>query len=206
MGEDDVLDTRQAAELLRHSADQARERLTVNQSLIYGVGGEAWLIGCGAMWLSVLTQHPFTGAAGWASAILGVGIGLAVIATGVMFGRATRGIGGVSARRGLIYGVSWPAGFAGLFTIIGAAAHFGASPTVMGVLGAAGPLALVGLIYILAAGMWLDRVMFWLGVWELLAAVIGAWTGPVGVLFVDAVAGGGGFLASAAIVAWRNRT
>lgn len=34
---------------------------------------------------------------------------------------------------------------------------------------------------------------------------VGAWTGPVGVLFMDAVAGGGGFLA-AALLAWRNRS
>jgi hypothetical protein len=76
----------------------------------------------------------------------------------------------------------------------------------MGVLGAAGPLLLVGLIYMVAAGMWLDRVMFWLGVWALVVAAAGAWTGPVGVLFMDAVAGGGGFLAASALTAWRNRT
>jgi hypothetical protein len=206
MGEDGVLDARQAAELLRRSADHARARLTINQPLIYGVWGAAWLIGCGAMWLSVLGQHPFRGAAGWASAILGVGIGLAIVATAVTASRATRGIGGVSARQGMIYGLSWPAGFTALFAIIGAAGHFGASPKLLGVLGAAGPLLLVGLIYVLAAGMWLDWVMFWLGVWELLVAAIGAWTGPVGVLFGDAVAGGGGFLVAAALLARRNRT
>ena len=63
MAEDDQLDTRQAAELLRRSADHARQRLMVNQPLIYGAWGAAWLIGCGAMWLSVLGQHPFRGAA-----------------------------------------------------------------------------------------------------------------------------------------------
>ena len=141
MAEDDVLDPRQAAELLRRSADHARERLMVHQPLIYGAWGLAWLIGFGA-----------------------------------------------------------------LFAIIGAASHFGASAKVMGVLGAAGPLLLVGLIYMVAAGMWLDRVMFWLGVWALVVAAAGAWTGPVGVLFMDAVAGGGGFLAASALTAWRNRT
>jgi hypothetical protein len=206
MAEDDVLDARQAAELLQRSADHARERLKVNQPLIYGVWGLAWLIGCGAMWMSVLGQHPFRGASGWASAVLGIGIGLAIVATGITAGRASSGIGGVSARQGTIYGLAWPAGFGALFVIIGAASHFGASPKVMGVLGAAGPLLLVGLIYMLAAGMWLDRVMFWLGVWELLVAATGAWTGPVGVLFMDAVAGGGGFLAASALLACRNRS
>ena len=206
MADDDLLDTRQAAELLRRSADHARERLMVNQPLIYGAWGLAWLIGCGAMWLSVLGQHPFRGAAGWASAVLGAGITLAIVATAIATGRATRGIGGVSSRQGMMYGLSWPVGFAALFTLIGAVGHFGASPTVLGVIGAAGPLVLVGVIYMVAAGMWLDWVMFWLGGWELLVAAIGAWTGPVGVLLMDAVAGGGGFLAAAALVAWRNRS
>jgi hypothetical protein len=203
---DDELGTRQAAELLQRSAEHARQRLMVNLPLIYGAWGLAWLIGCGAMWLSVLGQHPFRGAAGWASAVLGTGIVLAIIATGITTGRASRGIGGVSARQGMMYGLSWPAGFAALFALIGAVAHFGASPAAMGVLGAAAPLVLVGLIYMVAAGLWLDRVMFWLGAWELLVAAIGAWTGPVGVLLMDAVAGGGGFLAAAALVARRNRS
>jgi len=206
MAEDDVLDARQAAELLRRSADHARERLMVNQPLIYGAWGLAWLIGCGAMWLSVLGQHPFRGAAGWASAVLGVGIGLAIVVTAIATVRASSGVGGVSARQGMMFGLAWPVGFAALFIIIGAAAHFGASAKVMGVLGAAGPLLLVGLIYMVAAGMWLDRVMFFLGAWELVVAAAGAWTGPVGVLFMDAVAGGGGFLAAAALLAWRNRS
>lgn len=206
MAEDDVLDARQAAELLRRSADHARGRLMVNQPLIYGAWGLAWLIGCGAMWLSVLGQHPFRGAAGWASAVLGVGIGLAIVVTAIATVRASRGIGGVSASQGMIFGLAWPAGFAALFIIIGAASHFGASAQVMGVLGAAGPLLLIGLIYMVAAGMWLDRVMFCLGVWALVVAAAGAWTGPVGVLFMDAVAGGGGFLAASALLAWRNRS
>jgi hypothetical protein len=204
MADDDLLDARQAAELIRASEDHARERLMINQPLIYGSWGLAWLIGCGAMWLSVLGQHPFRGAAGWASAILGVGICLAIVATAISTGRSGRGVGGVSARQSTMFGLSWPAGFAALFAIIGAASHFGASPQVLGVLGAAGPLMLVGLIYTLGAAMWQDRVMFFLGVWSLLIAAIGAWTGPVGVLLMDAAGGGGGFLAAAALTARRN--
>lgn len=61
------------------------------------------------------------------------------------------------------------------------------------------------LVYIVASAMWLDRIMFGLGAWILLAAAAGAWTGPVDALLVNAVAGGGGFLAAAALLAWRNR-
>ena len=39
--------------------------------------------------------------------------------------------------------------------------------------------------------------MFALGVWLIGVAAVGAWTGPVGVLLVEALAGGGGSLALA---------
>jgi len=51
-------------------------------------------------------------------------------------------------------------------------------------------------------------VMFGVGMWLLLVAAAGAWTGPVGSLLTDAVAGGGGFLLTAgwlALVASRTR-
>jgi hypothetical protein len=205
MQDEDTMDASTAAELLRQSAHHARERLMVNQALIYAVWGVAWLAGCGAMWLSVRGQHPFRGAAGWAAAILGAGGAAAAAVTAITAARATKGIGGVSARQGLIFGISWPIGFAALFAIIGAAWHFGASPKVTGLLGATGPLLVVGLIYMLSGGMWLDWVMFWLGIWLLLVAAAGAWAGPVGSLLADAVAGGGGFLLTAGWLAWRTR-
>jgi hypothetical protein len=205
MADDDVLGPREAADLLRRSADHARARLMVNQPLIYGAWGLAWLIGDGSMWLTVHGQHPFRGAAGWAAAVLAAGIALAIVSTGVATGRAVSGIGGVSARQGIMFGLAWPAGFAAFFVIVGATGHLGASGSVMGVLGAAGPLLLTGLIYVVGAGIWVDRVMFWLGLWELAVGAGAAWAGPAGVLLVAALAGGGGFLAAAALVAWRNR-
>jgi hypothetical protein len=205
MPDEDTMDASAAAELLRQSAHYARERLTANQPLIYAAWGVAWLAGCGAMWLSVLGQHPFRGAAGWAAAVLGVGGAAASAVTAISVARASKGIGGVSARQGAIFGIVWPAGFASLFAIIGAAWHFGAGPKVTGMLGATGPLLLVGLIYVLSAAMWLDWVMFGVGIWLLLVAAAGAWTGPVGSLLTDAVAGGGGFLLTASWLAWRTR-
>jgi hypothetical protein len=205
MSHDDALDARQAAELLQHTADHARGRLTVNYAPIYGAWGMAWLIGCGAVWLSVRAQHPFHDPAAWATAILAAGTSLAATATAATVSRAARGIGGVWARQARMFALSWPAGFGTLFAITGAADHLGAGPTVTALLGVAGAPMLVGLIYMLAAGMWLDRVMFWLGAWELLVAAAGAWTGLAGMLLADAVAGGGGFLAAAALLALRKR-
>jgi hypothetical protein len=204
--DEDTMDPSAAAELLQQSARHARERLTANQPLIYAAWGVALLAGYGAMWLSVLGQHPFRGAAGWAAATLGVVLAAASGVTAVSAAQAARGIGGVSARQATIYGIAWPAGFGSMFMIIGAAWHFGASPKVTSVLGATAPLLLVGLIYLLAAAMWLDRVMIWLGLWLLLVAAVAAWTGPAGSLLTAAVAGGIGFLLTASWLAWRPQS
>lgn len=204
MMDEGTMDPSTAAELLRQSEQHARARLTANQPLIYAAWGVAWLAGCGAMWLSVIGQHPFRGAAAWAAAILGGTSAAAAAVTAITAARASRGVGGVSARQGAIFGIVWPAGFASLFMIIGGAWHFGASPQVTSLLGATGPLLLVGLIYVLSAGMWLDWVMFGMGIWLLLVAGAGAWAGPVGSLLTDAVAGGGGFLVTASWLAWQR--
>lgn len=139
-----------------------------------------------------------------AAAILAVLIVAAIAVTIVTTGQATRGIGGTSARQAVIYGMSWPAGFIALFVIEGALSHAGASNAVMGVIGATGPLLVTGLIYLMAAALWLDRTMFGFGIWLLGIAAIGGWTGPVGALLTGALAGGGGFLAVAAYLAGKT--
>ena len=106
----------------------------------------------------------------------------AVVVTVVVVVRATRGVRGGSETRGRMYGWSWLVGFGVLFGINAALRHAGAGPAVTGVLGAAGPVFVVSLIYVVGAAVWLDRVMFGLGVWLAAVAVVGGWTGPVHVL------------------------
>jgi hypothetical protein len=106
--------------------------------------------------------------------------------------------------QGQIYGLSWPIGFASLFAIQGALARHDASNEVMGVLGAAGPILVTALIYLVGAAIWHEWSMFYLGAWLALVAGVGAWTGPVNLLLVGAIAGGGGFLL-AAVLTHRQR-
>jgi len=75
----------------------------------------------------------------------------------------------------------------------------------MGVIGAVGPLLVTGLIYVTAAAMWVDWTMLALGGWLLAVAAAGGWAGPVDALAVDALAGGGGFLAAAAFLTWKKQ-
>lgn len=203
MPEDETLDPRTAAALIQQARAHARDELAIKQPRLYAAWGAAWLIGLGAMWLSVRGQHPYRDPAGWSVAILAALIVAAVAVTIITTSQATRGIGGASVRQDVMYGLAWPAGFAALFVIEGALSHAGASGKVMGVIGAAGPLLVTGLIYVVAAAIWLDRTMFGFGGWLLAVAAAAAWSGPVGALAVGALAGGGGFLAVAAYLAWK---
>jgi hypothetical protein len=196
------LDARAAARLIRETRHHAEDTLAIKLPRMYAAWGVAWLIGLGAMWLSVRGQHPYTGPSGAAEAVLGGLLALALVVTMAAIGQATRGVGGSSARQGTLYGLSWPAGMAAVFIIVGALGHAGASPRVLGVAYAAGPLLVTGLIYVTGSAIWLDRVMFWTGLWLLTITAAGAWTGPAGLLLTGALAGGGGFLAAAALLAF----
>lgn len=204
MPEDEMMDARGAAALMQQTHERTRNALIVRLPPVYAAWGVAWLAGLGAMWLSVRAQQPYRGPSAASAVLLGLLILAAIGVTMVIVTRATKGVGGASAVQGRIYGMSWPIGFAALFAIEGALSRYGARPEVMGVVGAAGPLLVTGLIYLVAAAMWLDWAMFALGAWLALVAAAGAWTGPVTVLLVEALAGGGGFLLMSVLLARRR--
>ncbi|HEY7433278.1 MAG TPA: hypothetical protein VH641_21370 [Streptosporangiaceae bacterium] len=204
MADEEMLDARTAAALVEQTQRRTRDLLEIKLPVVYAAWGIAWLLGLGAMWLSVRGQRPYRGPSAASSVILTVLLVAAVVITISVVTRATRGVGGVSAMQRRIYGLSWPVGFAALFALDGAVAHRGASPQVMGVLSAAGPQLITGLIYLLAAAIWLDWPMGALGIWLAALAGAGAWAGPVGVLLIGAIGGGGGFLVTAAVTSRRR--
>jgi len=205
MAEGETMDARAAAALMRQAQERARDALELRRPPVYAAWGVAWLVGLGAMWLSVRGQHPYRGPSGVSSAVLGVLTCAAVLVTMIMVIRATRGVGGPSVLQGRIYGMAWLLGFAAMFTVTGALAGHGASHAVQGIAFAAGPVLVTAVIYLVAAAVWLDRSMFALGAWLALVCAVAAWTGPVSVLLVEALAGGGGFLLAAALPARPHR-
>lgn len=205
MSDQEGLDPRAAAELIGRTEAHTRRSLAIRLPAVYAAWGTAWLVGLGVMWLSVRGQDPYQGPGALSAILLGVLLVAAMAVTAVMVIRATRGLEGVSEVRGRIYGLSWPIGFAAWFAVVGGVAQQGASDQVLGVLGASGPLLVTSVIYVLGAAIWLDWSMFVIGAWLALVTAVGAFTGPVTVLLVDAVAGGGGFLAIAAYLAAGRR-
>ena len=69
-----------------------------------------------------------------------------------------------------------------------------------GLAAAAAAPTVVAIVYVVGSAIWLNRSMLLLGLWLGLITVVGAYLGPVGLLLVESVAGGGAFLLAAA---WR---
>lgn len=202
---EEAMDVRTAADLMLETRERARNALEVRLPPVYAAWGVAWLGGLGAMWLSVRDQHPYRDPSGLSSAVLGVLSCLAVTVTITVVIRATRGVGGVSPLQGRMYGVAWLLGFSAVFVIDAALASHGASHAVQGIAYATAPVVVTALIYLVGAAVWLDISMFILGAWLAVVSGVAAWTGPVGVLAIEALAGGGGFLLAAALVLRRRR-
>ncbi len=205
MTDEDGFDSAAAAALLRQTTAATRRSLTTSAPLLYGGWGVAWLVGLGAMWLSVRGQVPYRGPSAAAAILLGVLSVGAIAITIRTVGRATEGVHGQSEIRGRIFGLAWLVGYAAYFVMLGALGRQGASAPVLGLVGAVGPLVITGLIYFVGAAIWLDRAMLSMGLWLAVVASVGVWTGPVTVLLVNAVAGGGGFLVMAGYLLWRGR-
>jgi len=91
------------------------------------------------------------------------------------------------------------AGFGGAFAIEGALAHAGASRPVIGVFEAVAPIAVIGLVYLARFSAEQDWVMAGLGLWLVIVAAVGAYTGPQTVWAVAALAVGPALLLTAAI-------
>lgn len=202
---DDDFDTSAAAALIERTTDDTRRALTIQYPLLYAGWGVAWLVGLFVMWLSVRGQTHYAGPSAASAILFGVLLLMALAITIVTTVRATRGVHGQSEMQGMIFGISWGIGFVALFTVQAALAHNGASDTVLALVSAAGPLIVTSLMYLAGAAIWTDKPMLTMGVWLAVVAAVGVWTGPITVLLVDALAGGGGFLVVAGYLVWRKR-
>jgi hypothetical protein len=210
-GDTDVersIDAEQAALIVDEAGKRARRELEVRYPLLYAAWGLSVLIIYGALWLSVRTQHPYhgltkVGPGVWLLVLLVAFLG-AVIRVGVI-GRALTGVGGRLPRQWSIFSASLAGGTVALWIVAGALSHAGASRAVVGILVAGAPMVSVGLVLLASSATRVDWATFALGAWLLAVAAGGTWAGPVRILAIYAIAGGGGFLAMATLEARARR-
>ena len=198
MLEDQDMSVQEAAAVVQDARARARKELVISTPLVYLAWGLVWLVGYGAMWLSVRGQHPYTGPSGVSMAAVFVLAGFAVAAVLVIANKAAAGIGGRSVRHRRIIGATWAIGYLSLL-IVAPAISSSVSTRTLAFISFAGPVLLVGLVYILAAALGRNRQAFVLGAWLVIVGIGCAWLAPATILAACAVAGGGAFLLTAVI-------
>jgi len=192
------MSVQEAAAVVQDARARARKELVINAPLVYTAWGLVWLIGYGAMWLSVRGQHPYTGPSGVSIAAVFVLAGFAVAAVLVIASRAATGIDGQSVRHRRIIGSTWAIGY--LILLIVASSISGSVGTrTLAFAGFAGPVLLAGLTYILAFVLDRDWPAFALGAWLVIVGASCAWLAPATILATCALAVGGAFLLMAVI-------
>jgi hypothetical protein len=194
-----------AAETLRLIETQrgaAVRSLSPDPRLIYWPWGLAWGIGFGLLFLRHGPQEQVRVNLPDALPLitLYVLMIIAFVVSGMAGARANRQVSGDSASRGLKYGLSWFAGFAGVSVFC---VHFGRllSPPEVGLLWAAASVGLVGVLYLAGSAIWQSRDLFVLGLWLTISNIAGVLAGPGWHALIISVAGGGGLLV-AGLVEW----
>jgi hypothetical protein len=137
-----LLDAQAAAAILAEAGQHARAELRVKRPLIFASVALAWLLGYGAIWLSVRGQHPYQGPTPPAAFALVVLVGVAVTISVSLHSRALSGVGGLTGQRRRI-GVT---ALGGWLIAVAAGAAFAGPVGVWGVMVAAGAAG-----YLLAA-------------------------------------------------------
>lgn len=198
MLEDQEMSVREAAAIVQDARARARRELAISAPAVYTAWGLVWLIGYGAMWLSVRGQHPYRGPSGVSVAAVFVLAAFAVAAVLVIANRATAGIAGRSARHRRIILVTWAIGYL-ILLLVQAGISGSVGARTLAFVGLAGPLLLAGLVYLLAAVLGSNRPACALGAWLVIAGVSCAWLAPAAILATCALAGGGAFLVTALI-------
>jgi hypothetical protein len=193
-----------AAAIIAEADARARRTLRPDHRVTFLVWGALWFLGDGLMWLAVRGQHPYHGPnpGGYAATVL---LAALVSLASVGQARAESGVRGPSVLRRWAYFLSVLAGLGGAFAIEGALARAGASRPVIGVFEAVAPVVVIGLVYLARFSAEQDWVVAGLGLWLVIVAAAGAYTGPQTVWAVAALAVGPAFLLTAAVEQRRQR-
>jgi hypothetical protein len=196
---DDGMDPQQAADILQAAGSRARRQLTVSEPPMLLAWGVIYFVIYGVLWLSVRDQRPYQGPTQGALGIITVLATVSVIVTFAVVGRAAAGVGGQSAAQRRLYYLALPVAIVGVYTLEAALDHAGASRALLSIYGASAPLLVVGVTYMVGAGIWLNWTAFGLGVWLIATAAGSAFASPWTIWAVDALAVAAGFLLASAV-------
>jgi hypothetical protein len=196
---EEELDLRRAAAIMQEARERALHELRARYPAVFATWGLVLMIGYGAIWLSVLGQHPYTGPTPLSLLALTMLLAVGAVITVIIVGRALTGIGGASVAQRRVHYLALTAGLVGTFALEGALAHAGANDSLIGVYGAVAPMLMTGVIYAASPAIWQDWSTRALGAWLVVVAASSAYAGPVGVWGVAGLLAGLGFIAVAVV-------
>jgi hypothetical protein len=200
------MDPLSAAGIMQQAQERARSELTVNRPLLLGGAGLYYLLAYGTVWLAVRGQRPYQGPPGWSLGVLTALVLVIVIMLAALVNRAVSGVGGQSRRRRGIAIAALVAGVVAGWAIEGGLYAAGASIGTVDLVGASGPILVVGLVSAAVAYAARQRSGLGLGIWLIAAAAASALAAPATVWGIDALAGCAGFLLAAVIESRRVRS
>ena len=188
---------------------QQRQVLNAQQTPViwmYLIWGITWFVGFLALWSGDANGNPwFTIPAYVATPVFIVMLVASIVASAVLGVRINRGVRGASVFSGAVYGLSWTAcGTA--FAVLGTGLiSQGLSPELANLYFPAAYALMCGTIYLGGAALWKDKSQLLLGLVMLVVGAAAPFAGSPGNDLVFALAGGGAFLVTAAVMAVRLR-
>lgn len=204
-GDEGGLDPQEAADLLDQTTRRARRRFDIRSPWLTALGAVVVLIAFGAVWLSVLGQHPYRGptAAGLITLYVILIAWIGVVAA--VNRRATAGVSGRSIRQQRGYGVVVLTALVAVSAVQGALRYEGVNQSIVyGIFPPTSQLIVLGAIGATVAAAREEWPAFGAGIAVTLLAAGAAFAGPVGVWLVDGIGCGVVVLGYGAAQAWRR--
>ena len=201
-----ALDPRKAARLLEQTRREARRQFDPSPPLLTALMGAVILCAFGALWLSVLGQHPYTGPNLGVIALVYVTVAVTSAVTVRVHQRATAGVSGPSTKQRSVEGIAVLVSILGSPVIQGAMKEYGASASIVyGVIPAAAPLIIVGTTVAGIAGTKSDWPSFGAALAVVAGGVVALFVGPIDAWLVAGISLFAGVVGFAAGTAWRTR-
>lgn len=194
--EDPPLGPAESLALIQHQREETDRQLGGNPLVFFLPWGIAYLIGFGLLFL----RQGFDGITpivdmprAFPLTILGVLLAAAMAITGYLGAKSGQHLSGPSVQQGMMYGLTWFVGFAGVMTIAGRFADQ-LPQREADLLWASIAVALVGLLTMAGGVVWRDWIQFFFGLWILIVNAVGVALGPGWHSLISATAGGGGLI------------
>jgi hypothetical protein len=175
----------EAAELLDQTTRQARSQFSMYSTLGNVLAGVAVLAGFGAMWISVLGQHPYQGPALWALGVYILLIVPMIVVMGTQMKRAMDGVSGPAQRQTRVGMALVGATLIASYVFGGALHRWGVSDAIgNGIYPAAGPIAFTAMAAAIVSAMQSEWKRVTLALSVVVLGLVAAYTGPVAVWLV----------------------